>query len=153
VDAIAVDGKPYEQSWKSAFRSPLFMDAHGRTTPFTQVFATADRDTLYLVIYAGDVDVRSQDEVRADVGPVHIVATPRGGTAPAGVQVAVDTDATIDDPGHDDEEWVTEIAIPWALLGTREPSIRAFRIDVGRGEPHALAWPRDGRASLRVVDR
>jgi hypothetical protein len=152
VDAITVDGKPDEKSWKPAFRSPLFVDAHGHTTPFTQLFATADDDALYLVIYVGDADVRSRDEMRVDVGPLRIVATPRGATAPSGVTVAVDTDATIDDPNHDDEEWIAEARIPWTLLGTRAPAVRAFRMDVGKQEPHALAWPPDGRAILRFFE-
>ena len=149
VDPIAIDGKCLETSWRTAFRSPLFTDSHGRPVPFTQIFATATSDTLYLAVYVGDVDVRTNDEVRLDVGSLHIVTRPRGAVAPPGVKLAVDTDATIDDPSHDDEEWITEIAIPWSLLGTRTPTIRAFRIDVGHGEPHALAWPPYSTATLR----
>ena len=151
VDAIVIDGQCTEKSWKSAFLSPLFADSHGATAPFTKLLATADDDTLFLAVYVADIDIESKgDEVRLEVGPLHLVVTPKGGTAPPGVRLAVDTDDTIDDPRDYDEEWVSEIAIPWSLLGTREVPVRAMRVDVGHGEPpHAMAWPPFAKAVLR----
>jgi hypothetical protein len=150
VDAITIDGQPKERSWRSAFRSPVFSDARGKTSPYTELRATADEETLYLEIYVADVDIESAgDKVQVEVGPLQVVVTPKGGSGPPGVRVATDTDDTIDKSDDLDEEWVSEVAIPWNLLHSHAVRVRAFRIDVGHGEPpHALAWPPKAAALL-----
>jgi hypothetical protein len=149
---IAIDGKSCaDLGWRDSFESPLFQDSRGHTAPFTRLRAAADEDNLYVEVYVADADIRSQgDLVRLTLGPVVVELTPKGVRAPPGVRSAVDTDDTIDNARSNDEEWVNEVAIPWALLGSHEVSVRAFRVDVGvGGPPHALAWPRSGPALFR----
>lgn len=141
-EKIVVDGQCTEHSWTFAFRSPAFEDSLKHIAPHTELRATADDDNLYIEIYVADIDVESKDEIRLEVGPEHIVITPRGVTAPPGITGAVFCDDTIDNPKDSDEEWVSEVSIPWKMLGGHSALVRALRIDVGRGErPHALAWP------------
>jgi hypothetical protein len=152
ADPITIDGKCCaDPGWRESFESPLFQDSRGHTAPFTRLRAAADDVNLYVEVYVADADVRSQgDLVRLTVGPVVVELTPKGGRAPPGVRTAVDTDDIIDDARSNDEEWVNEVAIPWALLGSREVPVRAFRVDVGvGGPPHALAWPPSGPAMFR----
>jgi hypothetical protein len=149
---IAIDGKCCgDQGWRDSFESPLLQDSRGHTAPFTRLRATADDANLYLEVYVADADIRSHgDLVRLTVGPVVVELTPKGVHAPSGVRTAVDFDDTVDDTRSNDEEWVNEVAIPWALLGSHEVPVRAFRVDVGvGGPPHALAWPRSGPALFR----
>jgi hypothetical protein len=149
---IAIDGKCCaDPGWRDSFESPLFQDSRGHAAPFTRLRAAADDDNLYVEVYVADADIRSHgDLVRLTVGPVVVELTPKGVRAPPGVRTAVDFDDTIDDTRSNDEEWVNEVAIPWALLGSHEVPVRAFRVDVGvGGPPHALAWPRSGPALFR----
>jgi hypothetical protein len=151
---IAIDGKCCaDPGWRDSFESPLLEDSRGHTAPFTRLRATADDANLYIEVYVADADMRSQgDRVRLTVGPVVVELTPKGAQAPPGVRSAVDTDDVIDDAQSNDEEWVNEVAIPWARLGSHEVPVRAFRVDVGvGGPPHALAWPRSGPALFRFA--
>jgi hypothetical protein len=151
VDPIVIDGEGVERSWHNAFRSPPFKDSIGRISPHTELRAVADDDNLYLLVYVGDIDIRSQgDEVTVDVGSLRVVFTPTGGRGPEGVRVTGHTDDTIDKPSSLDEEWIGEAAIPWMLLGTRSPTVHAVRVDVGHDRPvHELAWPAGPPAILQ----
>jgi hypothetical protein len=148
---ITIDGKCGEKSWQFAFRSPPFEDATGGINPHAELRATADDANLYLEIYVADVDIESRgDIVKLDVGPLHVDLGPKGAVAPPGVRTAVDCDDTVDNPKDNDEEWVNEVAVPWALLGSHEVAVRALRIDAGRGgPPHAMAWPRSAPMLLK----
>jgi hypothetical protein len=152
---IVADGNLEEPSWPRAFRSAPFEDEQGGTTPHTELRATADDEALYLLIYVADDDLQSSgDRVRLEVGDLRFEFTPSQTVAPAGVQVGRDLDGTLDNPKDDDEEWITEIALPWALLRATEPAIRVVRTDVGRGHaPRTLVWPRRERAVLRFARR
>jgi hypothetical protein len=147
-------GSGAANGWRNAYRSPKFADGQGRTAPHTELRATADDTNLYLLIYVADVDLESNgDKVELDVGPLHLVATPTGGTVPPGVKLNNETEGTIDKPNDLDEEWVSELSIPWSLLGSHEVRIHAERTDVGHGEPpHRLSWP-PRRSVLRFADR
>ncbi len=147
---IQIDGELGEDAWHAAFKSRPFEDARKVDRPFTELRAAADAATLYLAVYAADLDLRSDgDRIEVDVGPLHLTLTPAGGTAPQGVLRATDLDGTLDSPRDDDEEWVSEVAIPRRLLPAGPIRVRALRIDAGReGRPHALAWPREGHAEL-----
>ena len=152
VDAIRVDGACSETSWRSAFRSPFFVDASGASAPLTELRATADDNFLYLEVYAADIDIETKgDQVQLEVGPLHLLLKPKEAVVPPGVKAVVDTDDTLDHPADHDEEWVSEIAIPRAMLDEKAIAVRALRTDVSRGKPaHALAWPRDGKALLHL---
>lgn len=150
---ITVNGLLDEPAWPKAAHSPPFEDATGRQAPFADLSAMADDDALYLSVYVADEDLRSDgDTVTLDVGPLHLVLGPKGCQVPAGVQVGTDLDGEVDDPAQDDEEWVSEIRIPRALLPSNEVSLRVVRVDAGRaGRPHALAWPRAAPAILDLT--
>jgi hypothetical protein len=137
---MVVDGKLLERSWPKAWRSPPFQDAKGSTAPHTELRVVADDANVYVALYVADVDIEaSGDSVEVDVGAIHVVVTPRGGTAPPGVRVAADTDDAVDNPNDLDEEWTGEIAIPRSLLAPGEVLVRATRTDVGHQEqPHTL---------------
>jgi hypothetical protein len=150
-----IDGHLREASWQTgkAFKSPLFADGLGKSAPYTELRATADDNYLYIELYIADLDIESQsDRVDLTVGPLKLVIKPKDSILPPGVKLGLDIDDSIDRPEELDEEWVPEIAIPWALLGSHEVQVRAFRIDGSRGiPPHALAWPPSGPALFRFA--
>lgn len=118
-------------------------DEHGNgMVPFTEAKARWGNGNLYLMLYAGDLDIESRDAFHLEIGGgdrIHILdVSVLGGlteavcdadaafpAAPASCDrswhsratVAVDRDGTIDHLGDNDEEWVVEMAIPLAALG------------------------------------
>lgn len=149
---MTIDGHCREPSWRSAFRSPPFVDAAGDSSPYTELRAVADDTYLYVEVFVADHDIESAgDRIELSVGPLRLTLRPKGTVLPAGIQSGMETDDTIDNPSDLDEEWVNELAIPWSLLGSREVPVRALRIDATQGRPpHALAWPAASPALLRL---
>jgi hypothetical protein len=123
------------------------VDEHGQgMVPFTEAKARWGNGNLYLMLYAGDLDIESRDAFHLEIGGgdrLHVLdVSVLGGlteaicdadaasfvspaAAPASCDrswhsratVAVDRDGTIDQLGDNDEEWVVEMAIPLAALG------------------------------------
>jgi hypothetical protein len=146
TEAITLDGSCREKSWQSAFHSRPFADAKDSTTPHTDLRALADDSNLYLALDVADVDIEpAGDRVQLDIGLIHVVATPQGGTGPVGVKIASTSR---------DKAWTSEVAVPWSLLKRRTVPMRALRFDVNAGAPvHTLAWPDDGPGLLRFADK
>jgi hypothetical protein len=142
---IKIDGELEDEAWPASARTEPFEDAQGLRVPHANLSFTADDESLYIVVYVADQDLRSEgDQVTLTVGSLKLLLTPKKQTVPEGVTVGTDVDGTIDDPSDDDEEWISEIAIPWRLLGSKRVTVRALRVDAGKTQtrPHAYAWPR-----------
>ena len=146
---IVVDGVSDDSAWPVAARSKAFEDARGRVSPHAELRFTTDEKNLYLLAYVADEKLESaSDELVLQVGGLTIPLRPGRPCDVPGISVAMSYDGTVDSDDGDDEEWASEVAIPWKVLGAATPpkvlEIRATRRD-GR---HAMAWPREGRAKL-----
>lgn len=162
---IVVDGRSDDAAWPIAWRSPALADARGRQGPHAELRLTGDDGHLYALVYVADEELRTSpredeprgtgDRVELSVGPLKIPLTPAGAALTNGVRAAMDVDGTVDRPGDSDEEWVTELAIPWQSLGPQARQagvdVRIVRIDAPRGErERAMAWPRTGPAHVTL---
>jgi len=131
-----------------------FLDSAGRgMVPYTEAKARWGDGKLYLMLYAGDLDlegtvreadgdVERDDAFHIELGgaddlrvvSVSVLGTIadarcRGtGTArtcdrgwQSRAEVAVDRDGTLNKLGDNDEEWVVEMALPFAALGVSNP--------------------------------
>jgi hypothetical protein len=131
-----------------------FLDDAGRgMVPYTEAKARWGDGKLYLMLYAGDLDLEGTvrepdgdverddafhielggpDDVRVvSVSVLGTVADARCRRTPAGrtcdrawqshAEVAVDRDGTLNKLGDNDEEWVVEMALPFAALGIAAP--------------------------------
>ena len=131
-----------------------FVDSAGRgMVPYTEAKARWGDGKLYLMLYAGDLDlegtvreadgdVERDDAFHIELGgaddqrvvSVSVLGTIadarcRGtGTArtcdrgwQSRAEVAVDRDGTLNKLGDNDEEWVVEMALPFAALGVSNP--------------------------------
>ena len=165
---ITIDGRLEEPDWQRAWRSPVLEDSRGRSAPYADVRLMGDDEKLYVAVYVADDDLRTRpregdlsgagDEVRLSVGPLRIVLTPGGAGLTDGVQAAMDVDGTVDRSDDMDEEWVTELSIPWSAIGgqtarTQGVRLRALRLDAWKGPERALAWPRADPALLQLAAR
>lgn len=123
--ALALDGELGDAIWHGDIaRTGAFLDASGAPArPYSDARLVATRDELILALYAADEDIRTtgplHDVFRVAVGGAsfEVSATGELPGAPPGTRIGHDLDGTVDDPSDDDEEWVTEIAIPRAALG------------------------------------
>jgi hypothetical protein len=144
---LHLDGELEEADWRVAARTGPFLDnAGGPARPYSEAKILADRDHLYLGLYAADEDIearpfphdgplwlddafsiRLQPEggpaYRIDIAPTGTVTdaveTSTGGIDlrfESGIRVGVDMDGTLNNPEDDDEEWVLETALPRAFL-------------------------------------
>jgi len=131
-----------------------FVDGAGHgMVPYTEAKARWGNGKLYLMLYAGDLDLEGSvrepdgDVERDDAfhielgdpedtrvvsvsvlgtiadarcrGPASSRACDRGWQS--GAEVAVDRDGTLNKLGDNDEEWVVEMAVPFAALGVSNP--------------------------------
>jgi hypothetical protein len=159
--------------------TPNFIDAAGKgMVPYTEARLRWGGDKLYLLLYAGDLDLegtviqhdgpverddsfrlafQSGSKVRViDVSLLGTVADRlcAGSAAEdrcdpsweSHAEVAVDRDGTMNKIGDNDEEWVVEMAIPFASLGiaaaapgTRLP-FGVSRCEVGHGPRSCGGW-------------
>lgn len=118
-------------------------DEHGKgMVPFTEVKARWLAGNLYLMLYAGDLDIQSGDSFHLELGGggrVHVIEVSVLGTLVEAVcegdvpfpavpgncdrnwhsraTVAVDRDGTLDQLGDNDEEWVVEMSVPLSAIG------------------------------------
>ena len=157
-----IDDHLDDDAWVSAVVSPRFVDAKSGVVglPYTELRALWDDNALYVLFYAGDIDVTPKDRFGA------ILHLPNGDTRvfevdpqkridwrgargaslalPVGVGADIDLDGTLSDSRDDDEEFVAEVRLPWSALGAAGPTdIRAnfFRRDVSRDLPlRQLSW-------------
>lgn len=167
-------------------------DSGGRgMVPYTEAKARWGDGKLYLMLYAGDLDLQGQ--VRDGDGPVEnddafhlelgagaevrtvsvsVLGTvadalcTRAATGRAcdprwqsHAVVAVDRDGTLNKVGDNDEEWVVEMALPFAALGITNagPGTRlAFsvrRCEVGQAGRHACgSWGVEPPGELLLAD-
>jgi hypothetical protein len=165
-----------------------FKDAAGRgMVPYTEAKVRWGDGVLYLLLYAGDLDlegrvrkrdgaVESDDAFHLEFGrgdDVRIIAVSVLGTladalcAPAaggrkcdaswksGARLAVDRDGSLNKIGDNDEEWVVEMAIPFAKLGLKNAGagthipFSVSRCEVGHDGRHACgSWGQSPRGEL-----
>lgn len=97
--------------------------------------------------------------ITAPTAPTAATSAGPTGTAPAfaHTRAKVDVDGTRDHPGDEDEEWVVELAIPWADLGLAAPPpqlvLTLARIDATSGSSSRTIarWgTRSGRGALQL---
>jgi hypothetical protein len=160
-------------------KTPNFVDGSGKgMVPYTEARLRWDSGRLYLLLYAGDLDlegsiqehdgpVQHDDSFRLDFrtgSQVRVIDVSLLGTVAdricSGVaaeercdpsweshaEVAVDRDGTMNKIGDNDEEWVVEMAIPFASLGIAAPAPGArlpfsvSRCEVGHGPHSCGGW-------------
>lgn len=131
-----------------------FVDGAGRgMVPYTEAKARWGDGKLYLMLYAGDLDlegtvreadgdVERDDAFHIELGApddLRVVSVSVLGTLAdarchgtgaartcdrswqSHAEVAVDRDGTLNKLGDNDEEWVVEMAVPFAALGVSNP--------------------------------
>ncbi len=161
--SIAINGELTERAWREdAVRTGPFVDAKGaRAIPFSEAHLVWRKDTLFLALYAADVDARARpgapDEAPADAFSVEIVSggrtyafdvspagslhakecavparCPEGSDWARGVVVGNDIDGTLDDGSDHDEEWVLEVAIPLGAIGLEGHRGARFDLRISR---------------------
>jgi hypothetical protein len=135
----AIDGKWTDSAWNThAWRGVLVDDAGAPARPYSEIrILSGDPHELYVALYAADEDIEGTDAFYLKAGHLEFQVAPTGrlrdgdvAVEPNGLRVAVDADGTIDDPRDDDEEWVVELAIPRARIGSEPPfDVTARRCD------------------------
>ena len=164
---ITIDGKPDEPIWAHAARSGAFVCEGARVCAYADARALWDERHLYVMLYAADEEIRAAKvgpdgpvwlgdhfelvllrggrTFRIDVSPRAVLADAERGPPgwdtrwQSAAVAAIDTDGTIDLEGDQDEEWIAELAIPWAALGGAPQAGEVLgasveRCDVSRGE-------------------
>lgn len=153
-----VDGELDEPVWHAAAAStPFVNDKLKRVVPHTEARAAYDADSLYLVLYTADAELRSDDQVAvnfADGGTVEVAPqgtlTCRFGAqtdcAKAGVVAKLERDGDVDAEGEEDEEWIVELSLPWKLVAPAgRPSqlpLNFSRLETLEGERIREVWSR-----------
>lgn len=148
--APKLDGEGDEKAWLVAKPTRAFSSTNGGPgRPHAEVRASWDDSALYLLFYAGDEDLEEDDSmgaalIGANGKTVQFTVSPKGTVNGAkAIQAAVDADGSMADAGDDDEEWLVEAAIPWALMGkTDTVHVRFTRHDRPKGSAGVeLTWP------------
>jgi hypothetical protein len=117
---IVIDGDLKEEDWhKHMLRFQFHQTDGDLARPYSEVRFVHDDETLYIALYAADINIQSDDAFDVTVGPtsLHITATGQVTPDSPDVRVAVDRDGTLDDPKDHDEEWKLEVAIPLTKTG------------------------------------
>lgn len=148
---IVDDGNFEEPAWRDAAMGGAFTDdTGGSARPHSEIRFLWSLDGLHLAVYAADGDIEERGpapipdafslQLGREGGPVlELVVTPsevrEEGAHPRVFAAGHDVDGTVGDPSDDDEEWVTELTVPWSALGAAaEPGERlvvsARRCDV-----------------------
>jgi hypothetical protein len=186
IDA-ELDGKKMWEADTGTTRNFKDSAGHGMV-PYTEAKARWGDGKLYLMLYAGDLDLEgtvrerdgaverddafhieigSGDEVRTiAVSVLGTVADSLCRRAPDGTracdsgwqsraEVAVDRDGTLNKIGDNDEEWVVEMALPFAALGIANPAPGAHvpfsvrRCEVGHSRQNTCgSWGTSPRGEL-----
>jgi hypothetical protein len=164
-------------------------DAGKGMVPYTEAKVRWGDGKLYFLLYAGDLDlegsvteadgpVSKDDSFRMEIGgpdgtrviEVSVLGTVADSMCSGGgaqcdaawqshAAVAVDRDGTLNRLGDNDEEWVVEMAVPFASLalpnpraGTRIP-FAVHRCDVRRDGPHACgSWGTGPQRGELILD-
>jgi hypothetical protein len=137
---LKMDGELDDALWQEKVaRTGQLTDGKGAPgRPYSDARLAWGRGKLILALYAADEDIETSGanrdafhvaigETAFDVGP-----TGEAPNAPRGTEIAREHDGTLDDPANDDEEWVTEIAIPLSALGLRGERGEALDFAVSR---------------------
>jgi hypothetical protein len=146
-EPIKLDGEWAEPDWsKRALRGQFRGDDGALARPSSEIRILRDTDTLYVGLYAADDNIQSSDAFDLTLWPLALTVTATGAVTPtiAGVRAAVDRDGTLDDATNFDEEWVVELAIPFAAIGG-DPhtaiAVTAARCDVPKhGSKRCGRW-------------
>nr|HEX4317550.1 hypothetical protein [Kofleriaceae bacterium] len=130
---ITVEGEWTEPDWaRLALRRQFAGDDGLLARPSSDVRVMADDSTVYVGLYAADDDLESAtDAFVLAIGELAMRVDVRGRATPAmpDVQIGVDHDGSLDDTRNYDEEWVLEIAIPRARVGSGAQLVAATRCD------------------------
>jgi hypothetical protein len=183
-----VEGKKEWESEKGCTQNLKDGAGHGMV-PYTQAKLRWSEDKLYLLLYAGDLDLEGRvtqpdgpvdgdDSFQLEFGSgddlrqisVSVLGTVadawcRGDGAArrcdaqwqSHAEVAVDRDGTVNVVGDNDEEWVVEMAVPFASLGIDRPKpglripFTVRRCEVGqRGARACGSWGVASRGELEL---
>lgn len=150
----AMTGELDQQGWHDAEATEPFTARRGAVASHAEARAQWDDQALYLAVYVGDDELRADDLIRIELEGGAIEASPDkslrctfGGTTDCkalGISAAFDLDGTVDQPGGEDEEWLTELKIPWRAAapdaGSRLP-LGLSRRDVSLRGSLDLRWP------------
>ncbi len=173
---LAVDGELSEPAWREAAHSGGFRDdvSGSLAVPHSELRIATDGQRLLLGLYAADEDIVAKTQkadapdANDDLFHVHLSRVDDGTTydlrvAANGVvrengaatgekpnlphaTCAVEMDGTLNDAHDDDEEWVAECLLPFAILGLRVGDTLAFdvrRCDTPKGVARRCAsWKR-----------
>lgn len=137
---IRDDGELDEAAWPTAARGGVFVDARGDAArPHTELRFLWDAVGLHVVAYAADGDIGPKDAMTVtfttEGAPVVVGISPTAATLNGvPLEVGHDVDGTVGEATDDDEEWVTELTIPWSALHVAARSrtridVRAVRCD------------------------
>jgi len=132
---ITIDGEGEETDWSRRALRGLFLGPDGtQARPASDIRLLHDGSELLVGLYAADEDVRSTDAFALTVGGLAVRIDATGAVTPAiaGIRAAIDRDGTLDDARDDDEEWLIEVAIPFAAIGARDGArlaVHASRCD------------------------
>jgi hypothetical protein len=117
---IKIDGDWNEPDWLGHnLRFQLRGEDGDLARPYSEARLLHDDKTLYVGLYAADINIVSDDAFDLVVGPLKLQLFVTGKIVPASpdIKMAVDLDGTLDDPSDHDEEWKLEVAIPLAKTG------------------------------------
>jgi hypothetical protein len=123
---IVDDGDPDEGAWPTAAQGGAFVDARGAgARPHGELRFLWDAAGLHVLAYAADGDIEPADAMTVtfarSAGPPLVVVISPSHVTLGGAELAAghDVDGTVGDPRDDDEEWVTELTVPWSALWLR----------------------------------
>lgn len=150
----AMTGELDQPGWHDAEATEPFTARRGAVASHAEARAQWDDQALYLALYVGDDELRADDLIRVELEGGAIEASPdkslrcafadAGDCASLGISAAFDLDGTVDQPGGEDEEWITELRIPWRGkapdAGTRL-QLGLSRRDVSLRGSLDLRWP------------
>ncbi len=165
VDAAGKDARPYSEArvaWSEEGGGALYLALYAADIDLEASVTDADGpvwlDDSFRVTFAGSPATRVLEaSARGTLSDALLTGDRADPSWSSGARVAADTDATLNDPSDDDEEWTLEWRIPLAALGHRAApgeqlvmSVR--RCDTPRHGPRSCAALGEAVATTLVLD-
>jgi len=176
-----LDGKLEDPVWAKAAPSDPFRSSSGNISPRTEVRVLWDSTSLYLGFQLEDPDILAPPEdCSHDADRVVAVLDARkralelsvtasgqlcqreagkGWTPSRALRGRVSIEGTLNGGGRVDRGWSGELAIPWAILGSKAPKggeeLRAsfYRVDLAAGEkPVVVSWSEKLEGTVQLGD-
>lgn len=119
-EPIALDGALHEPPWlETDARTGALLEGAEPARPHAEARFVKKDGTLWVGLYAADVDIRSSDHFRVTLAGRAASVNARG-TPFGGARAASEVDGTLDD-ALEDEEWTAEIGLALAGVPDRAP--------------------------------